>query len=180
MIAMGRLIKKRPLMWAFLGLLLGCSPPTYEYLDTDTDSDSDTDTDEVEPFELLEGLYRVETVETPPNDCQADFSYMEGRDLRMWVDGESLDIEGILMQRDGNKLSGTDSERRDWSGIGADCVTDMTYTFMGDVLADGRFTWDWEATWAYVSGDGCDEALGHELPCTYWGLFTMQYQGPLN
>ena len=36
-----------------------------------------------------------------------------------------------------------------------------------------------EVNWSYVIGDGCEEALESPLPCTYLGLFTMQYDRPL-
>ena len=145
------------------------------------DTSEDTDTQkEADPYTLLEGYYTAETVVTPENDCSADFSYMEGRDLRLWVRSETqIEIEGIDLNRDENTLSGTEKETRDWSSIGADCVTDIVTEHTGEVLEDGRFQWDWEVTWSYVSGDGCEEALESPLPCTYLGLFTMQYDRPL-
>jgi len=167
---------------SLLFVLIGCSKDdTGTDTGTDTAPDTDTDTDTTpENYLLEEGYYTVEVIETPANVCNADFSYMEGRDLRVWIEGNTLDIEGIVVERDANDLSGTETEQKDWSFIGADCVTDIAYTYTGEVLAEGRFQWDWEVTWSYASGDGCMEALGHELPCTYWGLYTMQYDRALD
>jgi hypothetical protein len=152
--------------------LFGCASSVD---DSAKDSSAPQDTGEQEDvIELQTGWYLVDSATTPANACNGDFSVYEGNKWRVWVSEEELDLEGLLMAREGNTLSGTDVEVNDWGGIGADCTTQTDSVFSGIVNSVEDFDWVWAITWSYVAGDGCDAALEMELPCTYEGYFHMQ------
>jgi hypothetical protein len=140
--------------------------------DTDTDS-GDTDSDPV--YQLDEGKYLVEEAVTHPNDCNADFSDYQGRKWRVWPTESTVDIEALVHDRVGNDFNLVDSETRDWSGMGADCITRIDSVQTGTVDAENSFNWHWALTWTPVGGDGCTEALGYEGACSYEGDFRMTW-----
>jgi len=144
------------------------------------DSALPEDTGEEEAIiELQSGYYLVASATTPVNDCDGDFSVYEGYQWRVWVSEEELDLEGIIISRERNTLSGTEVEVNDWSGIGADCTTQTDSVFSGTVNSVTDFDWVWSITWSYVAGDGCDAALEMEMPCTYEGYFHMDWDSTL-
>lgn len=143
--------------------------------DTEAGDTGDTDTEPEPVFVLDEGKYLVVTATTHPNDCNADFSDYENRKWRVWPTESTVDIEGLIHDREGNVFSLVDSETRDWSGIGADCITRIDSVQTGQVDADNSFNWNWVMTWTPVGGDGCAEALGYEGACSYSGDFRMTW-----
>ena len=141
---------------------------------TEKDSGLESVEPSVEIFDLEAGFYKVLSAETLPNECDADWSYMDGRDLALQVGESTVIIEGVLMERTDNSLEGIDSEERDWSGIGANCITRIDSVFGGEITSSANLNWTWQQNWSHLGGDGCYEALGHDLPCSYTGVFQLE------
>lgn len=161
-------------------LFISCQPTEVDEKESQTEADTDTgvetnteDEMEIEIYSIEEGNYLVESIETLPNDCEADWSYMADRILPIvYIEG-GISIADVPVLVDDNDLSGTDEQEMDWSGLGQDCTTNILDVFGGSLTSHTSLVWEWESTWEYVSGDTCYEALGHELPCTYTGVFQL-------
>jgi hypothetical protein len=162
-----------------LGLIfvLGCEAKDDEGIVEDSQVEPQAEPEsepEPEPHSLQPGNYLVTSIETLPNDCNADWSYMEDRVLEIELVDGGLSIADVIVELSGNEIGGTAEEQMDWGALGQDCVTDIFDSFGGQLTSDTSLIWEWESTWEYVSGDTCDEALSHPLPCTYTGVFDLQ------
>ena len=162
-------------------LLAACTPEkatdTSSGLAGDTGFPGPADVPEQEPAHTLEsGGYTVVVASTRDNDCQADMDDYQGRVWNVAVSDGALDLEGMAMSIDGNSLSGEFSENIDWGFTGADCVTDILNVFEGSIEADNAFTFVWTLEWSEAGGDGCLQALGHPLPCTYAADFRLELE----
>ena len=95
--------------------------------------------------------------------------------MREQIIDDEIDIASIVVQRDGNTISGTESEVVDWNWLGWDCQEEMAYVYEGEVLGDNEFTWVWNGTWSTYSGTQCAEMSNSPVyPCSYSATFLLQ------